>query len=113
MRLTLPSAWLSRDSNLCAFHLRGDAMMPVLHEDFVVVVDTLQRDPAKLIGEMVVVREPNGVTVRCLRHDGDVYLLEPHSPSAKYPVRVMRETGEYALIGAVVSWIGVSGVIGE
>lgn len=105
-RLSLPASWLPKQGNIQAFRIRGDAMAPVLKDGYTIIVNTLQRDPSVMIDMMVAVRDPGGVTVRCLRRDGETYLLEPHNPNAKTPVRVMREQGDYSLVGFVVAWLG-------
>jgi transcriptional regulator with XRE-family HTH domain len=106
VRLALPASWLPKQGNMQAFRMRGDAMQPVLSDGFTIIVNTLMRDPALMTDLMVAVREHSGVTVRCLRRDGEIYLLEPKNPNSKTPTRVMREQGDYSLVGFVVAWIG-------
>jgi SOS-response transcriptional repressor LexA len=103
--ICFPSAWL-RGGNLVAVHVSGDSMFPIIRDGYIVVLDTARRDAKKLTDQMVAVREGDGVTIKWLRRDGDIYLLVPQNVSLRHPVRVMRPEGDFSIVGLVVKLIG-------
>ena len=103
--LVLPRAWLPSDGNLVAVCVRGDSMAPIVQEGYVVIIDTLARNPGKLVGRMVAAREGNGVTIKWLRKDGETYLLEAQNISRRHQVRILRPDGDFSIVGAVVKLI--------
>jgi SOS-response transcriptional repressor LexA len=104
--LTMPRSWLPSDGNLVAICVRGDSMAPIIQDGYIVVIDTLQRSPSKLLGRMVAAREGAGVTIKWLRRDGDTYLLEAQNISRRHQVRVLKPDGDFSIVGAVVKLIG-------
>jgi SOS-response transcriptional repressor LexA len=92
--------------NLRALKVSGDSMAPIVNDGYIVVVDAAQRDTKKLVGQMVASREGDGITIKWLRKDKDIYLLVPQHVSPRIPVRVMRAEDDQAIVGVVVKWIG-------
>lgn len=104
--LAFPKSWFTPGGELYALHVSGDSMAPIVNDGYIVIVNTGQRDPKKLIERMVAAREGDGITIKWLRRDGDLYLLVPQHVSTRHPVRVMRPEGDFSIVGAVVKWIG-------
>jgi SOS-response transcriptional repressor LexA len=102
----LPANMLPRGGKLFAVRVTGDSMAPVILDGFLVIVDTGSRDPSRLVEQMVVARDDDGVTVKWLRRDGDLYLLVPQHTSPLYPVRILRLSEGHGIVGSVVMWIG-------
>ncbi len=105
-QIPFPSDWLPRGGKIYALKIKGDSMSPVIEPDTIVLVDIAQRDAAKLVGRMVVAREGNGITVKWLRKDHDIYLLVPQHVSLRHPVRIMQPESDLSIVGVVVKWIG-------
>ena len=93
-------------SDLRAVHVSGDSMAPIICDGYVVIVDAARQDPRHLVGRMIAAREGDGVTIKWLRKDRDLYLLVPQHTSQRFPVRVMREGDDWGIVGAVVKWFG-------
>ena len=107
--LVLPRRWFPRSGELFALKVSGESMAPIIHNGYLVFVDTSKRDPKKLVERMVAAREGDGVTIKWLRRDGDTFLLVPQHTSPLYPVRVMRAEGDFSIVGEVVKWVGQPG----
>jgi SOS-response transcriptional repressor LexA len=91
---------------LRAFKVSGDSMAPIINDGYVIVVDAAQRDPRKLVGQMVAAREDDGITIKWLRKDKGEYLLVPQHVSPRIDVRIMRAEDDWGIVGVVVKWIG-------
>lgn len=104
--LTLPRSWFPRGGELYALRISGDSMSPILNDGYVVIIDTAQRDPARVINRMVAAREDEGITIKWLRSQDEVMMLVPQHVSLRHPVRVLRAEGNFSIVGVVVKWIG-------
>jgi SOS-response transcriptional repressor LexA len=99
-------ASVPRGSALVALRVEGDSMSPLLCDGYIVIIDTAQRDPKKLVGKMVAARDASGVTIKWLRKDNDLYMLVPQHTSPRFPITVLREGDGWGIVGAVVQWLG-------
>lgn len=99
-------SWSPRGSALTAFRVTGDSMAPLIRDGYIVVIDTSQRDPKKLVGKMVAARDRDGMTLKWLRKDRDSYILVPEHTSQRFPVSILREEDGWEIVGAVIHWIG-------
>lgn len=104
--LTLPAHWFKDESELCAVMVSGSSMEPIINDQSIVIIDTLHKHPRDLVGSMVAVRHNDGVAVKWLRKDANVYLLMSQHASADDPVIVLRPKSDLSMIGRVVKWIG-------
>jgi SOS-response transcriptional repressor LexA len=96
------------DDTVCV-RVQGDSMSPVLEEGYIVAIDTADRDPKKLVAQMVAARDPEGgVTIKWLRRVGEEMMLIAQHTSPRYnPIFLDRERG-WIIIGRVLFWIGKS-----
>jgi SOS-response transcriptional repressor LexA len=111
--LVLPRAWVSKSSTITAIKVEGDSMSPVLEPGYIVLVDTSQKDPKRLVNQMVAARDDEGVTIKWLRKQPErkgaeeMYILLPNHTSLRHPVRVITPGSEsVSIVGKVVKWIG-------
>ncbi len=104
--LPLPKEWMPRGSDMRALRVSGDSMEPLVKHGYIVLVDLNQSTKEKLVGCMIAARQGDEVTVKWLREDRGVYMLVPENASGSTPVRVIREDEDWAIVGAVVRWIG-------
>jgi SOS-response transcriptional repressor LexA len=104
--LSLPRFMLPRGGKITAFHVKGNAMAPYIHDGYIVLVDETQRDPGKLVNKMIAARDDEGVSVKWLRQDVGYYLLVPERVTAKTPVRVLKKEDGWGILGAVVKLLG-------
>jgi SOS-response transcriptional repressor LexA len=109
--LLIPKQWAGRSSTITAIRVEGDSMSPILEPGYIVLVDTSDKDPKRLVNQMVAARAEDGVTIKWLRKEKSrgesVYLLVPHHTSIRHPVRIIAEgSDEVSIVGKVVKWIG-------
>jgi transcriptional regulator with XRE-family HTH domain len=103
--LSLPSSWLPQHSSVQAVRM-SETIPPLVCGDLICIVDTSRRDPDRLRGCIVAVRTPNGVAAMKLREDNRTYFLAPLYDSQQQQVRVLRDSGEWSIVGRVLRWIG-------
>jgi SOS-response transcriptional repressor LexA len=107
LQLTLPRRWLPRSGKLFALHVKGDSMAPVVNDGYLVLVNVSERRPSELVGRMVAARDSDGgVTIKWLRKDDDMFFLVPQNTSERHPIRMLRDEGDWSIVGEVVKIIG-------
>ncbi len=105
--VALPTAWLPRNGKLVALHVAGDSMAPLVNDGYIVIVNTAQRVADVLLGHMVAARDgEGGVTIKWLRRDEGHYFLIPQNTSERHPIRMLRDEGNWSIVGEVVKIIG-------
>jgi len=104
--IALPARWFKVESELCAVKVSGTSMEPIINDQSIAIIDTLHRHPRDLVGSMVAVRHNDGVAIKWLRKNANLYLLMPEHASADDPVIVLRPKTDLSMIGKVVKWIG-------
>ena len=105
-RLKLPRQMLPKGGNLVGIRVEGDSMSPILESGYIAIVDVAQHTMGKLVNQMVAAREGDGVTLKWLRQQEDLFLLVPQNTSSRHPVRVLKAEDDWSIIGAVVTWVG-------
>jgi transcriptional regulator with XRE-family HTH domain len=103
--LSLPSNWLPKGADIQAAKLAHE-ISPYITGDLIALVDISRRDPDRLAGSIIIARTPEGNRPMTLRKDGSSYLLIPLHESALHPARILRQSGDWSIIGRVVKWIG-------
>lgn len=98
--------WVPRNVQLCALRVTGDSMSPILEEGYIVVINQDESDPKRLVGRMIAARVEEGLTIKWLRKDRDVYMLVPHHVSLRHPITVVAPGRSIEIIGTIVKWIG-------
>lgn len=82
-------------------------MSPILEPGYIVLVDTGDRDPRRLVNQMVAARADDGVTIKWLRKEKETYILLPNHTSLRHPVRIISPGSDsVSIVGRVVKWIG-------
>ena len=105
--LHFPPHMLPRGGKLIAgCGVAGDSMSPLLEDGYIALVDVSLHEPNRLIGKMVAAREADGITLKWLRKQGDVYLLVPQNTSPRHSIQILSTEGEWSIVGEVVKWIG-------
>ena len=101
----IPRTWAPQQSALVAVRVVGDSMSPLIGDGSIVIIDTTKHDPKRLADRIVAARDGDGLTIKQLRRDGEVYMLVPHNTS-RFPVTVLRPHDGWSIVGVVVNWIG-------
>jgi transcriptional regulator with XRE-family HTH domain len=99
---TLPSNLLPPGGKIYAVRVNDGLMFPRISRRSIVFVDVAQRDTERLEGRLVAVRKGDGIVVRSLHRNEEVFLLLPSRASQ---INILRSDGDFSLIGAVVKWI--------
>jgi SOS-response transcriptional repressor LexA len=110
--LPLPGSLCPHPEEIVCIKVQGDSMSPLLEEGYIVAVDTAQTDRARLHGQMVAARDPEGgVTIKWLRVVGKQEILIPQHTSKRHqPIILSRNDEEesgWAIVGRVLWWIGM------
>lgn len=105
--LTLPATWFpgTETEKLKAIRLPGQ-FSPFIEGNVIALVDVSRRDPDRLLGCVVAVRTQTTVEPMRVRKDGSTYFLVPLHEDATHPVRVLRESGTWSILGRIMKWIG-------
>jgi SOS-response transcriptional repressor LexA len=99
------------DATVC-IKVVGDSMSPMLEDGYIVAVDTAQTDRARLHGQMVAARDPEGgVTIKWLRLSGRQEILLPQHTSKRHQPVILSSSEDdesgWAVVGRVLWWIGM------
>jgi phage repressor protein C with HTH and peptisase S24 domain len=90
-----------------AIRVTGDSMSPILEEGYVVLIDLTQKDPKRLVNEMVAARDSEGgVTIKWLRKIGKYFMLVPQHTSQRHEPQMIESDDDWAVVGKVIRWIG-------
>jgi SOS-response transcriptional repressor LexA len=104
--LTFPREFVGKGSGLVALKVSGDSMAPFIETGYIVLVDTSEREPKRLVNTMVAARESDGVTIKWLRREGSQFMLVPQHTSLRHPVRLVGPDKDVSIIGKVIKWLG-------
>lgn len=103
--IAAPSAWCPNPSTTTCLRVRGESMMPLIHDDYILAVDTSEVEPSKLYGKVIVAwHKSRGLTVSRLQHIEKLNVLVSENRQYK-SISIGRNSG-WRLIGKVLWWIG-------
>ena len=104
--IIVPAEVVPHPLDTVCIKVSGDSMAPILQEGYIVVVDAAQRDPARLVHQMVVVKEltgdDGGTTIKWLDRLGREYVLAPENKA----YRPQAMTRNHHIVGRVIWWHG-------
>lgn len=80
-------------------------MQPLISDGSIVLIDTAQREPKRLVNKIVAARDGEGITIKHLRQDGDTYMLVAFNQQSSFPATVFDEEHGYAIVGVVLNSI--------
>ena len=103
--IAAPRDWCSNPEYTSCLRVKGHSMMPLIHDDSVIAVDSFQRDQGKLDGKIVVAwNKDRGLTVSRLRHYDRATVLQPENP--QYESIALNKANQWKIIARVLWWIG-------
>ena len=106
--IAVPANYLGKTSgDYLAVRLCGDSMMPILRDGFLVVVNRVHRDAARLRGQMVAVRSKDRLLVGWLAEESSSGRLVLRAENPRYPVLSLESPAAGRIIGEVVFWCGM------
>jgi len=102
--LPLPAEWCPHPEATVCMRVKGDSMSPLILDDYIIAVDTMEVERDSLLGEIVVARHiDRGLLVSRLIRFGHMDALV--SDHREYN-SVSLATSEWRIVGKVVWWAG-------
>lgn len=99
-----PYQWCPNPAYTSLIRVRGHSMEPLIRNDDIVAVDSLQTDRSKLDGKIVIVTsEEKGLCVTRLRRFATVDVLEPEN--REYQTIVLGKSSGWRVVARVLWWI--------
>jgi SOS-response transcriptional repressor LexA/DNA-binding XRE family transcriptional regulator len=103
--IAVPKDWCPNPSATTCLRVRGNSMMPLIRDGYILAVDSSQIDPAKLDGKFVIAwHRDMGLTVSRLRHYDHADVLQPDSKG--YAPIVLHSDHKWKIMAKVLWWIG-------
>ena len=103
--IAAPQDWCPNPSATTCLRVRGKSMMPLIHDGYILVVDSSQTDPAKLNGKVVIAwHRDMGLTVSRMHHYGNTDVLE--AENREYDPIVLNSSQNWKVLAKVLWWIG-------
>jgi SOS-response transcriptional repressor LexA/transcriptional regulator with XRE-family HTH domain len=102
--LAAPSLWCPNPAYTSCLRVRGRSMMPVLHDGYIIAVDTSQTNRRKLYGEIVVAaHNDQGLIVSRLQRYEDAEVLVPENREYE---SIPISTPDWRIKARILWWIG-------
>jgi SOS-response transcriptional repressor LexA len=103
--IAAPKDWCPNPSHTSCLRVQGNSMAPLIHDGYVVAVDTSQIDPTALDGRVVIAwHKDKGLTIsRFRRYDHTEVLI---SENADYGASTITAKHPWKIVGTVLWWIG-------
>jgi SOS-response transcriptional repressor LexA len=104
-RIAAPKDWCPNPEHTSCLRVKGNSMAPLINDGFVLAVDALQRDPAKLDGKIVIAwNKDKGLIVSRMRHFDGTTVLQPENP--QYEAITLNKHNRWKVLARVLWWIG-------
>jgi SOS-response transcriptional repressor LexA len=103
--LAAPSNWCPNPAHTSCLRVRGRSMMPLIHDGYIVVIDTSQTNHAKLYGQVIVAahKEQGLVVSRLQRFDRTEVLVPENREYESTEV----STNGWRIVAKILWWIGL------
>ncbi len=103
--IAAPKAWCPHPSKTICLRVIGNSMMPLIHDGYVLAVDTSENKASKLYGKIVVAwHKDKGLTVSRLQHIGSLEMLVPEN--GDYESISISPSSGWRIAAKVLWWIG-------
>ncbi|MBZ5661046.1 MAG: XRE family transcriptional regulator [Acidobacteriia bacterium] len=103
--IAAPNEWCPNPSTSTCLRVSGNSMAPLIHEGYILAVDSSQHDRSKLEGQIVIGWNKNkGLTVSRLKRYGQAELLQPEN--REYEPIVLNGKEKWLILAKVLWWIG-------
>jgi SOS-response transcriptional repressor LexA len=103
--IAAPKHWCPHPSATTCLRVRGKSMMPLIHDGYILAVDSSQTDLGKLSGKIVIAwhRDMGLIVTRLQRYD-HTEVLQPEN--REYESIVLDSKHEWKILAKVLWWIG-------
>ena len=103
--IAAPNEWCPNPSSSTCLRVSGNSMAPLIHDGYILAVDSSQHDRAKLDGEIVIAwNKDKGLTVSRLKRYGQTEVLQ--SENREYEPVVLDGGEKWIILAKVLWWIG-------
>jgi SOS-response transcriptional repressor LexA len=103
--IAAPTAWCPNPSHTTCLRVRGHSMLPLIHDGFVVAVDSSETDPGKLDGKVVIAWHKDiGLIISRFRRFDHTEVLQPENN--EYEAVTLSAKHPWKIVGKVLWWIG-------
>jgi SOS-response transcriptional repressor LexA len=102
--LAAPSDWCPNPSHTSCLRVHGRSMMPLIHDGYIIVIDTSQTNRLKLYGQIVVAahKEQGLIVSRLQRYDHTEVLVPENREYESTAV----STNGWRIVAKILWWIG-------
>jgi SOS-response transcriptional repressor LexA len=102
--LAAPSNWCPNPAHTSCLRVRGRSMMPLIHDGYIIVIDTSQTSHPKLYGQIVVAaHKEHGLIVSRLQRFDHTEVLVPEN--REYESTAVSTNG-WRIVAKILWWIG-------
>lgn len=103
--IAAPKEWCPNPEHTLCLQVRGDSMVPLLHDGYIVAVDASQTEREGLYGKIVIMwHKKNGLTVsRLVRYDHTEVLVPENR---EYQALTLQGHHDWRIMGKVLWWVG-------
>jgi len=103
--IVAPVGWRPNPSTTTCLRVRGNSIMPVICDGYILAVDSSQTELSKLSGKVVIAwHKDMGLTVSRLRHYDHTEVLQPEN--REYESIVLDDKHTWEILAKVLWWIG-------
>ncbi len=105
--IAAPKDWCPNPSTTSCLRVRGSSMSPLIHDGYILAVDSAQTEIAKLNGKIVIAwHRDKGLTVSRLNQFDHTVVLQ--SENANYESITLSSKQKWKIVAKVLWWIGKS-----
>jgi len=102
--LAAPSKWCPNPAHTSCLRVHGRSMMPLIHDGYIIVIDTSQTNHGKLYGHIVIAaHKDHGLIVSRLQRFDDTEVLVPEN--REYESTAVSTNG-WRIVAKLLWWIG-------
>jgi SOS-response transcriptional repressor LexA len=103
--IAAPKDWCPNPAQTSCLRVQGHSMMPLIHDGYVIAVDTSQRDHTKLDGKIVIAwNKDKGLTISRFRRYDHTEVLQSENP--EYESTTLSKVNNWKILAKVLWWIG-------
>lgn len=103
--IAAPKDWCPNPFSTTCLRMRGNSMMPLIRDGYILVADSSQTNPAELDRKVVIVwHKDTGLTVSRMHHYGNTDVLGPENN--EYDPIVLDSSQNWKILAKVLWWIG-------
>jgi len=103
--IAAPINWCPNPSTTSCLRVRGNSMMPLIYDGYILAVDSSQTDPSELNDKVVIAwHRDMGLMVSRLHHYDHTEVLQPENK--EYGSIVLNNKHKWKIFAKVLWWIG-------